>query len=151
MESWELVARERVRDAVAAYTHAADRGRAGDLAALFAPDGVLEIRGGATAAGREAIAALVAGAAGRGSAPRPDGHPGVIRHFVANLRFEEVAPDAVRASAYFLVMNATGPDHWGRYRDLLVPGGDEGQWLFARRFVSVDGASETSVMVSGSE
>ncbi|GAA3936665.1 hypothetical protein GCM10023085_17610 [Actinomadura viridis] len=144
MEIWELVARERIRDTLAAYTHAGDRGRAEELAATFTEGGVLEIRGGEVCSGREAIVALLAAAAGRGSAPGPDGRPGVIRHMVTNLRFEEVTPRLARTSAYFLVMNARGPDHWGRYRDVLVPCGD--RWLFSRRLVSVDGHGAGSTM-----
>ncbi|XVQ08166.1 nuclear transport factor 2 family protein [Spirillospora sp. CA-255316] len=138
MENWELVARERVRNTLAAYTHAGDRGRIEDLAATFTEDGVLELRSGETRVGRDAIVAMLSGVAERGSAPR-GGAPGIIRHFVANLRFEEITPERIRTAAYFLVMNAHGPDHWGRYRDTLVPVGD--RWLFERRFVSVDGTA----------
>ncbi|MFC5745234.1 nuclear transport factor 2 family protein [Actinomadura rugatobispora] len=145
METWELVARERVRDTLAAYTHAGDRGRIEDLAATFTEDGVLELRSGETLAGREAITAMLSGVAERGSAPSR-GVPGIIRHFVANVRFEEVTPERVRTAAYFLVMNAHGPDHWGRYRDTLVPVGD--RWLFEHRFVSTDGMAADSVMAS---
>ncbi|MFG1998569.1 nuclear transport factor 2 family protein [Spirillospora sp. NPDC048911] len=145
METWELVARERVRDTLAAYTHAGDRGRVEELAATFTEDGVLEIRGGETHTGRAAIAVMLAEAVERGSAPVDGDRPGVIRHFVTNLRFEEVAPDRVRTSAYFLVMNAHGPDHWGRYRDALVPVGD--RWLFEHRLVGVDGWAPDSTMI----
>ncbi|GAA2449636.1 hypothetical protein GCM10010191_79200 [Actinomadura vinacea] len=145
MQTWELVARERVRDTLAAYTHAGDRGRIGELAATFTEDGVLEIRGGGTHLGRDAIAEMLSDAVERGSAPGHQGRPGVIRHFVANLRFEEITPHRARTSAYFLAMNAHGPDHWGRYRDTLVPVGD--RWLFERRLVGVDGRAPDSVMI----
>jgi hypothetical protein len=144
VELWELAARERIRDTIAAYTHAGDRGRIERLAATFTEDGVLEIHGGATAVGREAIAALLTDAAERGSASLADGRPGIIRHFVTNLAFDELTPTHARTSAYFMVMNARGPDHWGRYRDVLMPVGE--RWLFARRLARVDAYADTTTM-----
>ena len=144
MEIWELVARERVRDTMAAYTHAGDGGRAEDLAATFTEDGVLALSTSEDRVGREAIVELLKGVAERGSRPA-GGRPGILRHFVTNLRFEEVTPERIRTSSYYLVMNAQGPDHWGRYRDTLVPVGD--RWLFKRRSVSLDGAAPGSTMV----
>ncbi len=38
MEPWEIVARERIRETIARYTHAGDRGRAEELADLFTDD-----------------------------------------------------------------------------------------------------------------
>ena len=39
-------------------------------------------------------------------------------------------------ASYFTVFTNVGADHMGRYRDRLVPVGDE--WLIAHRFVSTD-------------
>jgi hypothetical protein len=147
MEMWELVAREQVRDTVATYNHCGDRLRLDELAACFTPDGVLETKGGWTAHGRAEIisrlggvqamtAATVAPGAAGATASDAAGTRAFIRHFVANLRFESVAPDRIATSAYFCVLTAAGPDHWGRYRDILVPA--EGRWLFAHRTVRTD-------------
>ncbi len=137
MEIWELVARERIRDTTAAYTHNGDRGRIAEMVATFHEDGVLDIVGQEPLRGREAIISFLSGTTERGSSA------GFVRHFVTNLRFDELTPELARTSSYFLVMTADGPDHWGRYRDELVPSGD--RWLFARRTVRVDATLDTSV------
>jgi hypothetical protein len=137
MEFWELVARERIRDTMAAYTHNGDRGRVAEMAATFCEDGILDIVGQEPLRGREAIVSLLSGAVERGSGA------GFVRHFVTNLRFDELTPERARTSSYFLVMTADGPDHWGRYRDELVPSGD--RWLFTRRTVRVDAAPDTRI------
>jgi hypothetical protein len=137
MDIRELVARERIRDTYAAYTHSGDRGRIEDLAEAFTEDGVLHIAGREPAAGRAAIVAMLSGVVAGGTSLRPEeGRPAYVRHFVANLRFDEITPEQARTSAYFLVVNDGGPDHWGRYRDVLVPAGD--RWLISERFVRVD-------------
>jgi ketosteroid isomerase-like protein len=133
MSRWELAARERVRDTYAAYHHAGDRFRLDELAACFAEDGVLEIKGSPPVSGRSGIRELLAGARREDLTEVPQ-----IRHFVANLAFTLVTPDRIESSAYFQVLTQAGPDHWGRYRDVLVPVGS--QWLFAHRLVAVDAA-----------
>jgi hypothetical protein len=138
MERWELVARERIRDTVAAYTHAGDRGQVAALADTFTRDGVLEIKGQEPAVGRTAIIALLSEAISRGAALRSAGRPRYTRHFVTDLRFEELTPVSARTSAYFLVLTELGADHWGRYRDELAPTGD--RWLLTKRVVRVDPA-----------
>jgi hypothetical protein len=61
---------------------------------------------------------------------------------VTNLRFASLAPNRAETTAYFVVFTPTGADHWGRYRDVLVPHGD--RWLFAHRLVAVDAAAPGS-------
>jgi hypothetical protein len=51
-------------------------------------------------------------------------------------------PEQARARSYFLAVTDTGVDHWGRYRDELVPAG--GRWRFAVRQVRTDGAAPGS-------
>jgi len=137
MDLSELVTRERVRDTYARYTHAGDRFLLDDLAACFTPDGVLEIAGASTVTGRSAIRELLGGG-GRPQETRVA--PRSVRHFVSNLQFTSVGAAQVEASAYFQVLVESdahsGLDHWGRYRDVLAPVGDE--WLFAHRTVRVD-------------
>ncbi|MGH3391691.1 MAG: nuclear transport factor 2 family protein [Actinomadura sp.] len=138
MEQWELVARERIRDTLAAYAHAGDRGRVAALADTFTRDGVLEVKGREPAVGRTAIIAVLSEAIAQGAALRSRGRPRYTRHLVTGLCFEELTPVAARTSAYFLVLTEHGADHWGRYRDELTPVGD--RWLFTRRLVRVDPA-----------
>ncbi|GAB2964064.1 nuclear transport factor 2 family protein [Amycolatopsis acidiphila] len=142
MEMWELSAREQIRDSIAAYTHAGDRGRLADLAAVFTEDGVLHVKGREPAEGREAIVRMLSGAVARGARPDADGRTKLVRHFIANVAFEEVSPAEIRTAAYFLVVTAEGPDHWGRYRDRHVP--VDGRWRIVHRYVRVDASSPTS-------
>jgi len=136
-ELWELDARERIRDTIAAYHEAGDRYRLEELAACFTEDGVLEIRGEEPCVGRAAIVALLSqrvdgAGGGRGGA----GEKFYVRHHVSSVRVASVTRTEAHTTAYFLVMTPIGPDHWGRYRDAFVPVGD--RWLFKHRFVAVD-------------
>jgi 3-phenylpropionate/cinnamic acid dioxygenase small subunit len=139
VEAWELEARERIRETIAAYAHRVDGGRFDELVDLFAPDGVLEVEGEPAHHGREAIRAFVTGtghdlAAGTG-APR-------IRHHVSNVVVELDGSDRARARCYFLAVTDRGVDHWGRYRDELGRDGDV--WRFLHRRVRTDGAAPGS-------
>ena len=136
MEAWELAAREAIRHTIASYTYHADRGRFDDVAALFAPDGVLEVDGigGARAEGREAIRAFFGGVGGDVRVTAP---PGRMQHHVATVWIDVASPTAAQAACYFTVMTGAGVDHWGRYRDTFTPEGD--RWLFAHRLVRTDG------------
>ena len=144
MEVWELEIRESVRQTLADYTAATDRFDLRALAMCFAPVGVLEFSGGDEAlAGPEAIEAGLGAAL---STPRDPGRPAPthVRHHVSSVRFGSVARDRVEVSSYFAVHTDVGLDHWGRYRDELIPVDD--RWLFARRKISVDAFSSGSPM-----
>jgi hypothetical protein len=136
VETWELVARECVRDTVARYNHAGDAGRFDEMVACFAPDGVLTVVGGETHQGAEELRAFFSGV----------GHtaPGFthLRHCVTNLLIDVVDHEHARAASYFQVITDIGLDHWGRYRDRLVPVGD--RWLLAERSVKTDGYAAAS-------
>jgi hypothetical protein len=135
----ELVARECVRDTYARYNHAGDRGRLAELADCFAEDGVLEFKGRFTVQGRSDIAATLAevsaGVAQTGNPPPGMHH--IMRHYVTNLQFTSIADDRIHSEAYFAVFLVDAIDHWGRYRDELIP--VNGRWLFTHRRVSLDG------------
>jgi hypothetical protein len=166
MEMWELVARERCRDTLARYTHAGDRYRLEEFGSAFCEDGVLEIRGVEPIVGRAAIVATFSGDTGSlqaqmeaavdappaGSTPsasRPSPEPGgkhIVRHNVTNIRFESVSATEITVASYFLVVTRSGVDHVGRYRDRMVPVGDD--WLIAHRFVSVDWHAANSLFGS---
>ncbi|ULE34470.1 nuclear transport factor 2 family protein [Mycobacterium sp. IDR2000157661] len=144
MDGWELEVRESVRQTLADYTAATDRFDLRVLAACFGPDGVLEFSGGAAPlTGPEGIEAGLGAAMAR----EPDSArqvPTHVRHHVSSLRFESVARDRVAVSSYFAVHTDVGLDHWGRYRDVLVP--VNGRWLFAHRRIDVDGFAGDSLM-----
>ncbi len=146
MDTWEIVARERIRDTVASYAVAGDGNRLEELAALFTESGVLEVKGRGRAVGRREIIEMLS-VAGRRKRPTEAGF--FIRHFVTDLRFVRVEPARAETTAYFVVFTRSGADHWGRYRDVLVPHGE--QWLFAHRLVAVDAAAAGSWHDRGDE
>ncbi|WP_091943874.1 nuclear transport factor 2 family protein [Trujillonella endophytica] len=150
MELWELVARERIRDTLARYNWSGDAGRADELAAAFAPDGVLQLRSGPTLRGRGEIRDFIGGVAAREAGPAPAGPapagPKLVRHLLTNTRFTALSPREASVSSYFTVVTEVGLDHAGRYRDTLVPVDDA--WLIAHRLVSTDWVAPGSVMAS---
>ena len=142
MEIWELTAREQIRDTLARYNWSGDSGRLEDLAETFCTDGVLEIRGGAELRGRSEIVAFLGGVTGQlasNAAVKP-----IVRHNLANVLFTALTPDEAHVSSYFTVVTHIGLDHFGRYRDTLVPVGDT--WLIKHRKVSTDWATPESAM-----
>ena len=142
MEIWELAIRESVRQTLADYTAGTDRNRLEDIAACFAPDGVLMFTGGEPMVGPAAIVAGLSAQVNRFAAgPVPLTH---VRHHVSSVRFGAVTRDRVEVSSYFLALTNIGVDHWGRYRDVLVP--VDGRWLFASREATADGFSADSLM-----
>ena len=136
MEHWELVAREAIRETVAAYSHCADSGRFADFAALFAVDGVLEVRGEVPVQGRAAIRAYLEGV---GTQLSDATTVPTIRHHVSNLTIDVLSSTDAHGACYFLAVTEQGVDHWGRYRDRYTPEGD--RWLFAHRLARTDGAT----------
>jgi hypothetical protein len=142
MEIWELVARERIRDTLARYNWSGDAGRLDDLAGTFCADGVLEIRGLEPLRGRAEIVAFlgdVTGLVAVGDDVKP-----IVRHNLANVLFTGLTPEQAHVSSYFTVVTHIGLDHFGRYRDVLVPDGDS--WLIKHRKVSTDWAARNSAM-----
>src|SRR5262245_24849254 len=125
MEMWELVAREQIRDTLARYNWAGDAGRLDGLAETFCADGVLEIRGFEPLRGRGEIVAFLGGVTGNVAASA-DVKP-IVRHNVASVLFTGLTPERAQVSSYFTVVTHIGLDHFGRYRDVLVPNGDT--WL----------------------
>jgi SnoaL-like domain len=147
VDVWELTARERIRDSFARYTWSGDSLRLDELAEAFCEDGELEIRGSLPLRGREAIVEFL-GQVGRREGNTPPPGPGVrriLRHNTTNVRFLELTPDRALVASYFTAFTEIGLDHHGRYRDVLVPVGD--QWLIQHRFVSTDWRAENSTMV----
>ncbi len=135
MELWELTARECIRETVASYAHFVDSGRFDEVIALFTPDGVLAVAGSDTARGHDGLRAFFTGV---GRDLKDTSTVPMIRHNTSNLSIDVVSPTEATARCYFLAVTELGVDHWGRYRDRLVPAGD--RWLFVQREVRTDGA-----------
>jgi SnoaL-like domain len=142
VQMWELVAREQIRDTLARYSWWGDAGRLDDLARTFCTDGVLEIRGMAALNGRSEIAAFLGGVT-TNVAAHADVRA-VVRHNVANVLFVGLTPDRADISSYFIVVTHVGLDHFGRYRDTLVP--EDDGWLIKHRKVTTDWAAPDSTM-----
>ncbi len=145
MELWELAARERIRDTLARYNWSGDALRLDDLAQTFCEDGELELRGSEPVRGRAAIVELLGGVVtGQSTAAAATGVKRIVRHNVTNIRFTDVTPQEARVACYFTVFTEIGLDHYGRYRDVFVPVGDD--WLIRHRFVSTDWSAPDSTM-----
>jgi hypothetical protein len=145
MELWELAARERIRDTLARYNWSGDGLRLDDLAQTFCEDGALELRGSEPIRGRAAIVAVLGGVVtGPSTAAAATGVKRIVRHNVTNIRFTDVTPQEARVACYFTVLTEIGLDHYGRYRDVFVPVGDD--WLIQHRFVSTDWSAPDSTM-----
>jgi len=147
MDVWELEVREAVRQTLADYTAATDRFDLRALAACFCDEGVLEFtRGAEPLTGPAQIEAGLGAAVARPLKPGQPARqsPTHVRHHVSGIRFGSVARDRVEVSSYFAVHTDVGLDHWGRYRDVLVP--VNGRWLFAHRRISVDAFAADSLM-----
>ena len=142
MDMWELVAREQIRDTLARYNWSGDAGRLDGLTETFCTDGVLEIRGLEPLRGRTEIASFLSGVTGT-VARDVDVKP-IVRHNLANVLFTGLTADQAEVSSYFTVVTHIGLDHFGRYRDTLVPDGDT--WLIKHRKVSTDWAAPNSAM-----
>jgi hypothetical protein len=144
MELWKLVARELIRDTLARYNWSGDAGRLDGLAETFCDDGVLEIRGLKPLRGRSEILAFLGGVTGN-LADNVDVKP-VVRHNLTNVLFTALTPEQAQVSSYFTVVTHIGLDHFGRYRDTLVPAG--GSWLIKHRRVTTDWAAPDSAMAA---
>jgi uncharacterized protein (TIGR02246 family) len=139
VQTWELIAREQIRDLVASYAHFADSGRFDALLELFAEDGVLHGGDAPEAKGREAIRAFLTGTGADLKSVTP---VALIRHHVSNLRIDIESQSKANGAAYFFVVTDRGPDHWGRYRDAYVQ--ENGRWLFQHRRARLDGFAPNS-------
>jgi len=138
MELWELIAREQIRETFTRYSTAGDGGRLEELVAQFAEDASMEVPPRALATGRSAILEMLRGSAMRARPPAAfEGQTPILRHFTTNIHFRSVTPERVETTAYFCAMTAVGPDHWGRYFDVLRPHGD--RWLFSQRLAKAEG------------
>jgi SnoaL-like domain len=143
MGEWHRAADADIRCLQAEYAFCADRARTEQCAGLFTPDGVLRIVGGAYDGlvhdGAPAIKDYLASVAGD---LVEVGMTEIHRHHVAPAHIEFLGKDIARAESCFHAVRASGPDHWGVYRDRLVL--VDGEWRFAERVIRIEGTNPGS-------
>ncbi len=136
MDQTELIAREEIRSLLVEYVQCADTGRTDRMLELFAPDAVMEATNDPACHGRDEIRAYFE-RAGR-SARRFMAEP-YLRHHLSSIHVELEGPTEARTTGYFLAITDTGPDHWGRYRDLLRHDGTA--WTIHHRRLQLEGCT----------
>lgn len=134
MQTWEIEAREMIRDLVARYNAFGDRGRWDDLLSLFEGTSKLTVPGMGIFIGHEAMRTLFTGATG---GAKEGEAPSRIWHHTSTHVIDFESQDSARGSCYYAVLDEAGLDHWGRYRDRYLR--KDSSWLFSERQVSVDG------------
>ena len=133
------IAREEIRDLVARYNANGDTGRFAQVRALFTADAVMRIEPDDEYVGIEAIMTIFTGTSSN-TASSGLTH---VRHFTSTHQIDFDDDDHASGRLYFAVLTDVGLDHWGRYVDRYVRTAE--RWRFARRSVSVDGWSESSL------
>jgi hypothetical protein len=134
MESWELEAREEIRELVNTYPQLGDSARGKELAGLFEEGATIEFVGRGTFVGREEIAGMVTGIAGQQVA---DPSITFVRHHISNVSITVQSRTEAIGSSYWLVTNDNGFSSSGRYRDTYRRR-DGGPWLIATRYIRPD-------------
>ena len=126
-----VVDRARILDLTARYNRAYDNGDPDTFASLFTADAVMEIQGGPSFVGRDALRGMC-----------PDG-PAAIRHVTVDAVITVDGDRATQDVTLLVVGRPSGERRGskvqssGRYVDDLVRTG--GGWRFARRQVAMDG------------
>jgi SnoaL-like domain len=134
MEIWEIEAREQLHELLATYYRLGDDGKIEEQAALFEPDGVVELHGRGEFVGRDAI---VQAYRGLNSNHVSDPEVTYIRHFSSNYTLRFASRDEADGSGYWMLLNNKGLSTWGRCRDRYRRN-DSGTWFFAHRLVRGD-------------
>lgn len=129
----ELLAREAIRDVMARYVAAADRGHYSELAALFTPDGVIGFGERHKYEGREAIATGMTEAAKRRGA-YDDGN--FQRHILGQPLIGITDANTASAVTYLLVVSELGVEASGVYIDDFVK--QDGSWFIAKRYANME-------------
>ena len=144
----EMLAREGIRQTMAAYTAAGDRLREAEFLAVFTDDAIIETEGVPESdlfryEGRAAIGEWI----GRWRKPL-EGLTRVhkasfIRHHLATCHIELTGPDSARTRTYWVAWTDIGPDHAGYYVDDFRKEGD--RWLIRHRRIRRDWQAENSL------
>jgi hypothetical protein len=144
MEPWEVAGRAAIAELNGGYARDIDGGDLEGVADRFARDGVLVVHGGRAYRKRTGILEFLT--VSRRARER-SGQGLAVRHHVSSLTVGFTGPDSAQSTSYFLAMGASGPDHWGRYDDVLLV--EDGAWRFASRAVTIEGADPRGWIGSG--
>ncbi len=148
----EMLARESIRQTMAAYTMAGDRLRLEEFLAVFTEDAILESEGVPAAdafryEGTEQIRRWMDRWTTRaGDDTAPTHRATFVRHHLSTSEIEFTGADSARARTYWTAFTDIGPDHCGYYLDTFRKRGD--QWLIAHRRVRLDWRSEKSLFTT---
>lgn len=138
IDSERLRVRAGVTNLLTTYQYLGDTGRVERLAQLFAPDGVLELEDESFTGPTEVLGLFT-----RTSGQFVDADFLPARHHLNTIHVDPQADGSAKTYACFQFIGTRGLDHWGTYRDLVVPatdGNTDGDgWRFARRRVIVEG------------
>jgi ketosteroid isomerase-like protein len=136
MESWQVIARESIRDIVARYNSNGDSGRIDAMMDLFTPDAVLEVDGSEILAGRDSIRRFFSTVAEtRHNAFELKS----LHHHTSTHQIDILDKKTATGRCYFQVLTHQGLDHWGRYIDEYRR--IDQQWKIQSRKVFVDGVT----------
>ncbi len=155
----ELLARESIRQTMAAYTVAGDRLRVDDFVAVFTEDGVMESEGVPEQdlfryEGRDAIRDWMTRWRDQAAAAQNSAQGGVhqatfVRHHLATCHIEFVGASTANVRTYWTAYTDIGADHAGYYLDHFREVND--RWLIARRRIRLDWRSSESLMFTAIE
>ncbi len=147
----DLLAREGIRQTLAAYNTAGDRLKIDAFVAVFTEDGIIESEqaGGKLTFrydGRAAIHAWMSRWRERPEGAPPTHGASFVRHHLSTCHIELTSATTARARTYWVAWTDIGPDHAGYYLDDFRYEG--GQWLIAHRRVREDWQSADSLFRS---
>jgi hypothetical protein len=147
----EMLAREAIRQTMAAYTNAGDRLREADFLAVFTQDAVLESEGVPERDlfrydGREAIGAWIARWRQPSEGVARTHQASFVRHHLSTCHIELTGPASARARTYWVAWTDIGPDHAGYYLDEFRREGD--RWLIRHRRIRRDWQAAESLFTT---
>jgi len=137
MDDAELRTRVGVADLLASYQYFVDAGRIRTVSRFFTEDGVFK-NNTAEHVGPEGVLGFFLSV--RDSFLGADFLPG--RHYLSSIRVEPRPDGSASTYSCFQFVGTRGLDHWGTYRDEVVP--VEDGWKFQRREAIVEGAAADS-------
>ena len=139
MDAEELQAREEIRQLLASYNVAGDRGRKEEFGSVFSEDAVLEMPGG-RCEGREAILERLFAPREAASGRADERMLTFVRHHLTTSKIDFTSPTEAKGRTYFVVLTDIGVDHSGVYVDEYRK--RKGRWWIVHREVRIDYVAE---------